>query len=120
MYFAISFLSPIEKRSGLPLEQAFSSGMLKCTLLLFESNSTSGITNIKEMLLSVSYSIPHVTSQVGYEKQYTPKIEKGDICLFCLCVWGFSSHLRISHSYGDFTIAGEGLQILTYARIHGH
>ena len=31
-------------------------------------------------------------------------------------VWGFSSHLRIFHLYGDVTIAGEGLQILTYAR----
>ena len=28
-------------------------------------------------------------------------------------VWSFSSHSRIFHSYGDFTIAGEGLQIYT-------
>ena len=34
----------------------------------------------------------------------------------CLFVWGFSSHLIIVHSYGDVTIAGEGLQILTCAR----
>ena len=34
----------------------------------------------------------------------------------CLFVWGFSSHSRIFHLYGDLTIAGEGLQILTYAR----
>ena len=34
------------------------------------------------------------------------------VCLF----WGLSSHLRIFHSYGDVTIPGEGLQILTYAR----
>ena len=34
----------------------------------------------------------------------------------CLFVWGFSSHSRIFHSHGDVTIAGEGLQILTYAR----
>mgnify|MGYP003691732393 CR=1 FL=1 len=26
-------------------------------------------------------------------------------------VWGFSSHSRIFHSYGDVTITGEGLQI---------
>ena len=32
------------------------------------------------------------------------------VCLFV------SSHLRIFHSYGDVTIASEGLQILTYAR----
>ena len=33
-----------------------------------------------------------------------------------LIVWGFSSHLRIFHSYGDVTIAIEGLQIFTYVR----
>ena len=31
-------------------------------------------------------------------------------------IWNFSSHLTIFHSFGDVTIAGEGLQILTYAR----
>ena len=37
------------------------------------------------------------------------------VCLFvCLFVWSFSSHLRIFNSFGDVTIAGEGLQILTY------
>ena len=36
--------------------------------------------------------------------------------VFCLVVWSLSSHSRIFHSYGDVTIAGEGLQILTYAR----
>ena len=33
-----------------------------------------------------------------------------------LFIWSLSSHSRIFHSYGDVTIAGEGLQILTYAR----
>ena len=37
------------------------------------------------------------------------------LCFFCF-VWGFSSHSRIFHSYGDVTITNEGLQILTYAR----
>ena len=36
--------------------------------------------------------------------------------LFSLFVCGFSSHLRIFHTYGDVTISGEGMQILTYAR----
>ena len=37
--------------------------------------------------------------------------------VFCyLSVCGFTSHSRIFHSYGYVTIAGEGLQILTYAR----
>ena len=35
---------------------------------------------------------------------------------FCLFVWSFSSHSRILQSFGDVTIAGEGLQILTYTR----
>ena len=34
-----------------------------------------------------------------------------DVCLFVL---SFSSHSRIFHSYGDVTITGERLQILTY------
>ena len=33
----------------------------------------------------------------------------------CLFVWGFKSHSIIFHPYGVITIAGEGLQILTYA-----
>ena len=41
------------------------------------------------------------------------------LCFFVfvlvLC-FGFSFHSRNFHSYGDVTIAGEGLQILTYAR----
>ena len=37
----------------------------------------------------------------------------GYICLFVL---DFKSHSKIFHSYGDVTIAVEGLQILTYAQ----
>ena len=45
-------------------------------------------------------------------------------CLTLIYAWeviifvclGFSSHSRIVHSYGEVTFAGEGLQILTYAR----
>ena len=39
------------------------------------------------------------------------------VCLFvdCLLVWRFSSHSRFFHSYGDVTISGKGLQMLTYA-----
>ena len=36
--------------------------------------------------------------------------------IVCVIVWGFSSRSRIFHSYGDVTITGERLQILTYAR----
>ena len=35
------------------------------------------------------------------------------VCLFCL---GLSFHSIIFHSFGDLTIAGEGLLILTFAR----
>ena len=39
------------------------------------------------------------------------------VCLFvCLFVWGLSFHSRIFQSFGDVTITGEGLQILTYTR----
>ena len=44
---------------------------------------------------------------------------KASMCsfiMFCLFVWGFSSNSRIFHSYGYFTMAGEGLLILTYPR----
>ena len=43
------------------------------------------------------------------------QVETGQTKVFCLliCLW---SHSRIFHSYGDVTIAGEGLQILTYGR----
>ena len=37
------------------------------------------------------------------------------VCLFVF-VLGLSSHSRIFHSYGDVTITGEGLQILTFVR----
>ena len=35
---------------------------------------------------------------------------------FVFFLWGFTSHSIIFQSYGDVTITGEGLQILTYAR----
>ena len=38
------------------------------------------------------------------------------LLIFFLFVWCFTSHWRIFHSYGDVTIIGEGLQILTYTR----
>ena len=34
----------------------------------------------------------------------------------CLFVWGFASHSRIFHTYGDITFASVGLQISTYAQ----
>ena len=38
------------------------------------------------------------------------------ISFLCLFVWGLSSHSIIVHPYRDFTIVGEELQILTFAR----
>ena len=35
---------------------------------------------------------------------------------FYLFVWGYTSHSRIFHSYGEVTITGKRLQIFTYAR----
>ena len=34
----------------------------------------------------------------------------------CLFVWDLTTHSRFVHTYWDVNIAGEGLQILTYAR----
>ena len=36
------------------------------------------------------------------------------VCFVCF-VWSFSSYSRIFQSFGDVTIAGGGLHILTYA-----
>ena len=58
----------------------------------------SGFLNLKIKFTKISY------------KEFT-------ICLFvCLFVWGFTSHSRIFHSYGDVTITSEGLHILTFTR----
>ena len=43
-------------------------------------------------------------------------IKTAPINNFFLFIWRLLSHSRIFHSYGDITIAGERLQILTYAR----
>ena len=41
----------------------------------------------------------------------------GDATLFvCLFGWCFTSHSKNFHSFGDITMTGEGLQILTFAR----
>ena len=36
--------------------------------------------------------------------------------IYSLFVWSFASHSRIFHVFEDVTIAGEWLQIWTYAR----
>ena len=46
------------------------------------------------------------------DEQYNIALLYTNVCLFGV----FSSHSRIFHSYGDVTVAGEGQQILTYAR----
>ena len=38
------------------------------------------------------------------------------LLVFVFLVWCFSSDFSIFHSYGDVTIAGEGLQIMTCSR----
>ena len=43
-------------------------------------------------------------------------MQRYDYTMFSLFIWGFSSHSRIFHSYGDVTITSEGLQLLTYAQ----
>ena len=44
-------------------------------------------------------------------------LDQSYVCLFVrLFVEGLSSYSRIFHSYGDASITGEGLQMLTYSR----
>ena len=62
---------------------------------------------------------PYVLSRKGILKWYICDhffVHLNDCLFICLFVWCFSPHSRIFHSYWDVTIAGEGLQILTYAR----
>ena len=56
------------------------------------------------------------SKRVSNLQRSSPIALKGLILFVCLFVWNLSSHSRIFHSYGDVTITGEGLQILTYAR----
>ena len=49
---------------------------------------------------------------IGLKSDFSMSQLNGHDCLF---VWSLSSHSNIFHSYGD-VIAGEGLQLLTYAR----
>ena len=68
--------------------------------------------------LKVESNKPFLNSEKKYnfqEKQYTSNY-KTFIWHLRLFIWGFSSHLRIFQSYGDVTMTGEGLLILTYAR----
>ena len=58
-------------------------------------------------------SFKHLTSPI---KKKEPIYIRVYICFGFFFVQGLQSHSRISHSYGDITIAGEGLQILTCAR----
>ena len=47
--------------------------------------------------------------RAGVARQWSHYAQNQFVCLF---VWGFSSHLRMFHSYGSVTITVEGLQIL--------
>ena len=58
---------------------------------------------------------------------YVTTIELKIVVIVCLFVWGFSSHSRIFHSFGDVTNTGEGLLfylywafLLTYIGTHSH
>ena len=48
-------------------------------------------------------------------------IPRYSMCLLvCLFVWGLSSNPNNLHTFGDVTISGERLQILSYARADRH
>ena len=57
----------------------------------------------------------------GFHNHIFPSSFPATLCqlrldFVCLFILSFSSHSRIFHSFGDVTIAGEALQVLTYAR----
>ena len=59
----------------------------------------------------------HVGTIRGYPAELGNILHEKKIAvpMVSLFVWSFSSHSKSIHSFGDVTIAGEGLQILTYA-----
>ena len=65
--------------------------------------------NIYVQIFNIEEEIPSMSYKIGL---YYNTLESFD----CLFIWSFSSNSRIFHSYGDVTIASEGLQILTCAR----
>ena len=75
------------------------------------------------VLLSDFYVNWRISKEFRFAYQHGPSFDKekwtmakeGCISLF-LFVWSLSTHSRNFHLYGDVTIAGEGLQILTHAR----
>ena len=72
-----------------------------------------------KILLQVdTYTSIYFSSLVDHIYSTEIKFKKWKVKIACF--WGlFSSHSRIFHSYGDVNIAGEGLQILIYARFFG-
>lgn len=83
------FLSPIGQLNGLQLEQAFSSGEQKCTLMLFELNFTTSILNITEILLSLLFDTPCYVISSLWETIYT--------CLFCTMSCQLQVHFTSSN-----------------------
>ena len=58
---------------------------------------------------------PRVAKSTSENKTHAALKPRQHCAIFCF-VWCFAYHSRIFHSYGDVTITGERLQILTYAR----
>ena len=79
---------------------------------IFTSHIHSASVEILDIL---SYSVPRSDGSGS-----TLKLDQSRdvyIVWFCFCFLSFSSHwVFFSQSYGDVTIAGEGLQILTHPR----
>ena len=63
--------------------------------------------------MTETLGVKHIGNQSLYHKNILYKQNLNNNVLFAC---GFSSHSKNFHSHGDVTMAGEGLQILTYAR----
>ena len=116
---------------GLDCQHPSLSSHLKTTVL--NSSTMCGMFNRSEadhdyqyQVIGCNKSLPYVCeeTQSGLFFQYFIKSLSLSLSLSlcvsvwfaCLFVWGFTSHSRFFHIYGDVTITGEGLQMLTYAR----
>ena len=62
------------------------------------------------------YMFMFIKKKIDLKTLVTPRKFQIICIILILFVWSLSSHSRTFHSYGDITIAGEGLQIVTYAR----
>ena len=93
---------------------------VKVTGLMLVTWLVTRNTHLKYQSSSTHYSKVNSKFKVFFLKGQGHRVKNvgtlRKVLFVCLFAWSLSSHLRIFYSYGDVTIAGEWLQIWTYAR----